>query len=100
MSIDSDQLDLTFGFSFEDLYQRDGLVRLDGTFLEHLRASDPALFERLTAARSTPDALSRKQQSELIIELAPHLEDFIGEHVPEHAARSRDRSLPQSGGGH
>jgi NADPH-dependent glutamate synthase beta subunit-like oxidoreductase/NAD(P)H-flavin reductase len=79
MPTDSDQLDLHFGFSFEDLYHRDGLVRLDGTFLEQLRLSDAALFERLTAARSNPDALTRKQQSELIIDLAPHLEDFIGE---------------------
>ena len=26
-----------------------------------------------------PDALARKQQSDLIVELAPHVEDFIGE---------------------
>ncbi len=55
------------------------LVRLDGTFLEQLKSSDAALFDRLTAARSNPDALTRKQQSELMIDLAPHLEDFIGE---------------------
>jgi hypothetical protein len=79
MSTDSDQLDLHFGFSFEDLYHRDGLVRLDGTFLEQLRSSDTALFDRLTAARSNPDAFSDKQKSELIIDLSPHLEDFIGE---------------------
>ncbi len=55
------------------------MVRLDGTFLEHLKASDALLYDRLTTARSDPGALTRKQQSDLIIDLAPHLEDFIGE---------------------
>src|SRR5579863_5946918 len=79
MPTDTDQLDLRFGFSFEDLYHRDGLVRLDEKFLGQLRSADAAIFERLTAARSNPDAFSSKQKSELIIDLAPHLEDFIGE---------------------
>ena len=30
-------------------------------------------------ARANPGALARKQQSDLIVELAPHVEDFIGE---------------------
>ena len=79
MPTDSDQLALHFGFSFEDLYRRDGLVRLDGTFLQELQSADVALFDRLTAARTDAAALTRKQQSDLIIDLAPHLEDFIGE---------------------
>jgi hypothetical protein len=79
MSVLNDQLSLAFGFAFEDLYQRDALARLDARFLGELKASDAALAERLIAARAHQDALARKQQSELILELAPHLEDFIGE---------------------
>ena len=79
MLTDSGQLDLKFGFSFEDLYRRRGLVRLDGVFLDHLGSTDAALAQRLTAARAHPEALARKQSSELLVELAPHLEDFIGE---------------------
>jgi len=79
MPIDSDQLALHFGFSFEDLYHRDGLVHLDGVFLQELQSADAALFDRLTTARRDPAALTRKQQSDLIIDLAPYLEDFIGE---------------------
>ncbi|MGH9647379.1 MAG: pyridine nucleotide-disulfide oxidoreductase, partial [Bryobacteraceae bacterium] len=75
----SDQLDLRFGLSFEDLYKRDGLARLDQTFLEHLHSANPSLGQRLVDARSSPSALARKQQSDLIVELAPHVEDFIGE---------------------
>ncbi len=73
------QFDLSFGFAFQDLYRREGLVRLDALFLEHLQATDPALSSRLTEARSNPDALTHKQQSDLIVDLAPHVEDFIGE---------------------
>ena len=79
MHTSSDQLDLRFGLSFEDLYRQEGLARLDQTFLEQLHSANPALAQRLLDARANPGALTRKQQSELIIELAPHVEDFIGE---------------------
>ena len=79
MHTSSDQLDLRFGLSFEDLYRQEGLARLDQTFLEQLQSANPALAQRLRDARTSPDALARKQQSDLIVELAPHVEDFIGE---------------------
>ena len=75
----SDQLTLRFGFSFEDLYRREGLVRLDAVFLEQLRASNGDLHTSLIEARLNPEALAAKKQSDLIIEVAPHLEDFVGE---------------------
>ncbi|MGD1094334.1 MAG: FAD-dependent oxidoreductase, partial [Bryobacteraceae bacterium] len=71
-------LNLDFGFSFEDLYQREGLVRLDASFLDWLGATDSGLLNRLMEARALASALTRKQQSELIVDLAPHVEDFIG----------------------
>jgi NADPH-dependent glutamate synthase beta subunit-like oxidoreductase/NAD(P)H-flavin reductase len=82
MQTDHEPLRLAFGFSFEDLYNREALERLDSKFQEHLRAADPGLLEALLAARAaagTPEAAPRKQQSELIIALAPHVEDFVGE---------------------
>ena len=72
------QLSLSFGFSFEDLYDRDALVRLDAAFLSQLREAAPALHDRLLAAREDPGSLAAKQSSELIIEIAPYLDDFIG----------------------
>jgi hypothetical protein len=72
-------ISLKFGFAFPDLYRRDGLERLDATFLEQLLERSPELHARLLAARRDPAALPRKQASELIVELAPYLEDFIGE---------------------
>src|SRR5205807_2204376 len=72
------ELVLQHGLSFADLYRRDGLVRLDAAFMQHLQQADVGLFNRLATARSAPDALADKDHSELLVELAPHLEDFVG----------------------
>src|SRR5271163_4511181 len=73
------ELALKHRLSFADLYERDGLIRLDRAFVAHLAAVDVALHDRLVTARSEPDALDRKAESDLLVDLAPHLEDFIGE---------------------
>src|SRR6185503_8806146 len=67
-----------FGLAFRDLYRREGLARLDARFVEHLAATDAALAERLQAARAQPDALTAKQESGLLLALAPHVDDFVG----------------------
>src|SRR6202171_1791783 len=79
MSIGSNRLVLDFGVRFEDLYQRDGLVRLDSVFLGYLKDADSALHACLIAARENPSATAPKDYSTLIIDVAPHLEDFIGQ---------------------
>jgi NADPH-dependent glutamate synthase beta subunit-like oxidoreductase/NAD(P)H-flavin reductase len=76
---DNDQLHLALGFTFEDLYVREGLVRLDAEFCRHLQGTDETVFQDLTEARKNPGGLTRKQQSELMIALAPHLEDFVAD---------------------
>ncbi len=68
-------LRLRFDLAFEDLYSRDGLLRLDAAFLRFLGEADAALRARLEAARAEPPPA--KQESELLIALAPHAEDFI-----------------------
>ncbi len=73
------ELSLAFGLGFEDLYTRDGLARIDGLFLGHLGATDPALRARLLAARAEPHTLDGKAESELLIALAPPLESFLAE---------------------
>ena len=72
-------LKLSSGISFDDLYRREGLVRLDGAFVANLRTADAQLCEQLIAARAQPDVLSEKQESELLIAVAPHLDDFIAQ---------------------
>ena len=75
----SGQFALGFGIRFEDLYNREGLVRLDAAFLHHLAAAAPDLQKKLIAARTTLTPLAARDQSDLIIAIAPYLEDFIGE---------------------
>jgi NADPH-dependent glutamate synthase beta subunit-like oxidoreductase/NAD(P)H-flavin reductase len=76
-------LKLAFGLSFAELYRRDGLVKLDSAFLDHLRAADEScagtLQPRLAAARANPASLDAKSESALILEIAPHLDDFLAE---------------------
>lgn len=72
-------LRLAYGLDFADLYARDGLARLDAAFVAHLAEADVALHDRLVTARATPDALAAKDESELLIALAPHLEDIVAE---------------------
>ncbi|HTW65803.1 MAG TPA: FAD-dependent oxidoreductase [Bryobacteraceae bacterium] len=78
MSVTSDQLPLGFGLHFEDLYAREGLLRLDASFLDELRTSDLGLHGQLLDARAKPEAGTAKQHSALMIALAPHVEDFLG----------------------
>ena len=78
MSGVSDQLALDFDLNFEDIYSRVGLQRLDASFLAELAQVAPDLHARLLEARGNPDGLADKSASELIIALAPHVEDFLG----------------------
>src|SRR3954464_13585182 len=73
------ELALKPGLAFADLYEREGLIRLDRTFVAHLAAGDIPLHDRLIAARANPDALDRKAESDLLVDLAPKVEYFIGE---------------------
>jgi NADPH-dependent glutamate synthase beta subunit-like oxidoreductase/NAD(P)H-flavin reductase len=70
-------LKLALGLSFAELYQRDGLARLDAGFLDFLSSADSVLGERLHAARANPANLDAKAESALILEIAPHLDDFL-----------------------
>ena len=87
---------LADGFAFEDLYTVEGLARLDAAFFATLQADRPDLAKCLQTARLDAafaasldaeqlkaegqdlGALDDKEQSALLIELAPYLDDFLG----------------------
>ncbi len=73
------QISLAHGLRFADLYDESGLARLDAAFRARLAEQSPDLSERLTAGRAAPEALDRKAESDLLIALGPHLEEFIAE---------------------
>src|SRR3989440_12430147 len=68
-------MQLGFGIAFPDLYEREGLIRLDRAFIAFLGDADRPLADRLAAARANP--LAGGAESALLIALAPHVEDFI-----------------------
>ncbi|UJP06422.1 MAG: FAD-dependent oxidoreductase [Nitrosomonas sp.] len=68
---------LNFDFTIADLYRQTGLAKLDQIFLEFLHTGDETLFKRLESARANPAALPPKDESALLIAIAPWLEDFI-----------------------
>jgi NADPH-dependent glutamate synthase beta subunit-like oxidoreductase/NAD(P)H-flavin reductase len=70
-------LKLAYDLCFEDLYRNEGLNRIDTAFLDHVKDIDSDLAERLVQARSEPDALDDKSTSDLFLDLAPHVDDFI-----------------------
>ena len=70
-------LRLAFGLEFADLHAREGLARLDAAFLAFLGDADAALRERLVAARANPSQLPPKTESELLVAVSGHLEDFL-----------------------
>ncbi|HZP99233.1 MAG TPA: FAD-dependent oxidoreductase [Reyranella sp.] len=70
-------LALSFGTSFNDLYDREGLARLDAAFVAWLKEANVDVHARLMAARTAPDGLAAKDESNLLIEAARPLEDFI-----------------------
>jgi NADPH-dependent glutamate synthase beta subunit-like oxidoreductase/NAD(P)H-flavin reductase len=65
------------GLAFGDLYRRDGLVRVDESFLRFAARADAGLCERLQQARMQPGALTAKHESELLLALTPHVDAFI-----------------------
>jgi NADPH-dependent glutamate synthase beta subunit-like oxidoreductase/NAD(P)H-flavin reductase len=72
---------LAHGLTFADLYTAEGAASIDALFVAHLAGADAdgALATRLCAARAAPAGLAAKDESTLLIEIAPYLEDFLGQ---------------------
>ncbi|MEO5766069.1 MAG: pyridine nucleotide-disulfide oxidoreductase, partial [Casimicrobiaceae bacterium] len=72
-------LNSAFALTFADLYTSGGAARVDAAFVAGLREADAVLVERLAAARAAPAELSRKDESTLLIDVAPYVEDFLAQ---------------------
>ena len=73
------ELALKHGLAFADLYEREGLIRLDRAFVAHLAAGDVTLHDRLMAARADPERSIARRNPICWSISRLHLEDFIGE---------------------
>ena len=70
-------LQLAFNLNFPDLYTHDGLSTLDKAFVAMLADASPELHNRFVAARGLPSAIAAKDESQLLLDVAPYVEDFI-----------------------
>jgi NADPH-dependent glutamate synthase beta subunit-like oxidoreductase/NAD(P)H-flavin reductase len=70
-------LSLAYGLELSDLYATDGLQGLDQHFCKFLIERESALHLQLQAARNDPSALTELAHSQLILALAPWLEEFL-----------------------
>jgi NADPH-dependent glutamate synthase beta subunit-like oxidoreductase/NAD(P)H-flavin reductase len=73
------ELSLSHGLRFEDLYSHDGLARLDAAFRAELAEADATLAAQLDAGRADPESLGQKPEADLLLAVAPHLEDFVAD---------------------
>ncbi|HSH44196.1 MAG TPA: FAD-dependent oxidoreductase, partial [Arenicellales bacterium] len=85
MTAISDQL------QFSDLQTQSGLESLDAAFLDELERADAGLHQRVMDYRHGP-APANRAVSELLIELAPLLQDFLARRFDIEDALSRQRA--------
>ena len=71
-------MELGFGIDFGELYTREGLQRVDASFMSELVLADAGTWSRLSEARRDPAGLGAKAESQLLLDLAPHVDDFTG----------------------
>ncbi len=76
-----ESLSLAFDLTFDDLYNRQGLLKVERAFLDFLQDCNPEVSARYHHRRFHPHEipLTSQADSDLIVELAPYVEDFLGE---------------------
>jgi NADPH-dependent glutamate synthase beta subunit-like oxidoreductase/NAD(P)H-flavin reductase len=68
---------LNYGLTFAELFTPEGLQKIDGLFLEHLRVRNAQTHDALLAWREGRDSLTPLQISELLLACGPALEEWI-----------------------
>lgn len=77
MTTESNFLNSDFGVSFDDLYHRPGLLKLHEKFEEYLAHKDEEAFKQYCALKQDYQSFSKLEESNILIDLAPILEEFI-----------------------
>lgn len=67
------------GFTFDELLTTNGLSRLDFSFLDFLKKSEPSLVDELQLYRTNQLTLSAIELSDWLIKLSIYLEKFLAE---------------------
>ncbi len=73
-----DELNLKYGFSFEDLFESPKLKELAEIFYDYFGKTDPAVYERFAKYReSLGEGYGEIETSKILIESARYLESFL-----------------------
>lgn len=68
---------LSFGFTFEDLYKQEGLLKLNIEFEKFLKERNFEIHKLFNDLKNNPKEFSKKEESYILIETARVLEDFL-----------------------
>lgn len=82
MTTEVTTLNLPFGLTFDDLYHREGLLKLDQAFCEFLRFRNNDLADQYLQARQGEN----EDESACLLSLAPFVDQFMGALFDEKAA--------------
>jgi hypothetical protein len=70
-------LRLSHGLAFADLYTTEGVEAVDRLIVAHHAQADAPLAGQIAEARRAPEAHGAKAEGDLMIDVAPHVEDFV-----------------------
>lgn len=65
------------GILITETYQIKNLKKLDDDFLSFLQSANQELYSQLITARENPQSIERKAESNLLINIAPYLEEYL-----------------------
>jgi len=68
---------LAYDIHFEDLNSSKGNSKIDQLFLQFLLENNPIIYDQLISARTSPGSISKIDYSNLLIQCAPFLDDFL-----------------------
>ena len=72
-------LNPAFGVAFEDLYERDGLLKLNQKFTEFLQKKDVEIYQQFFLLKQNPQTFSKADEANILIDVARVLEDFLAD---------------------
>lgn len=70
-------LNPALALDFEDLYNAEGLQKIDTKFNEFFATKNPDLYLNFVTLKSNPDSFSKKDQTPILIDVARVVEDFL-----------------------
>src|SRR4051812_647144 len=65
------------GLTFQDLYEREGLIKLNQKFVEFLEEKNPVIAQQFSTLKQSQKTISKKSESLILIDTARVFEDFL-----------------------